>query len=300
MPGNEERARALAQALHGRCAVELAGCVLHRFPDGETLVRVQPPRPGAHAVLLCSLDGADAKTVPLLAAAATLRELGAARVGLVAPYLAYMRQDRRFAPGQAFSARLYAELLSSRFDWLLTVDPHLHRIHDLAEIYTARTSVLHAAPRLADWIRAHVERPLVIGPDGESAQWADDVAARAGAPVVVVDKQRNGDRDVSATIPDLSPYPDRQPVLLDDIVSTGRTLVASLEHLRAAGRPAAACVVVHGLFAGDALTALRAAGATRIACADTTAAVDGVERIALDAELADALLELAGGEGDGR
>ena len=300
LPGNEARAAALSAALHGRCEVQVAGCVVHRFPDGETLVRVQPPDAGAQAVLLCSLDGADAKTVPLLMAAATLRELGAARVGLLAPYLAYMRQDRRFAPGQALSARLYAQLLSTHVDWLLTVDPHLHRIHDLAEIYTARTSVLHAAPRLADWIRANIERPLIIGPDGESAQWAADVAARAGAPVVVVDKQRNGDRDVASTIPDLSAWPGHQPVLLDDIVSSGRTLVAVLEHLRAAGRPAAACVVVHGLFAGDALAALRAAGAARIACADTTAAVAGVERIALDADLASALLELANAAGDAR
>ena len=300
LPGNEARADMLAQALRGRCEVQVAGCVVHRFPDGETLVRVQPPEPDAQAVLLCSLDGADAKTVPLLMAAATLRELGAARVGLVAPYLAYMRQDRRFAPGQAVSAKLYAQLLSAQFDWLLSVDPHLHRIHDLAEIYTARTAVLHAAPRLADWIRDHVERPLIVGPDGESAQWAADVAARAGAPVVVVEKQRNGDRDVASTIPDLSAWPDHRPVLLDDIISSGRTLVAVLEHLRAAGRPAAACVVVHGLFAGDALAALRAAGAPRIACADTTAAIDGVERIALDEDLAGALLELAHTAGDER
>ncbi len=300
MPGNEERAQALARALHGRCEVELAGCVLHRFPDGETLVRVQAPRPDAQAVLLCSLDDADSRTVPLLMAADTLRELGAARVGLVAPYLAYMRQDRRFAPGQAVSARLYAQLLSAHFDWLLTVDPHLHRIRNLADVYSTRCVVLHAAPRLADWIRTHVERPLIIGPDGESAQWGADVAERAAAPVVVVDKRRDGDRDVHATIPDLQPYRDRQPVLLDDIISTGRTLVASLEHLRAAGQPAAACVVVHGLFAGDALTALRAAGATRIACADTTEAVAGVERIALDSDLADALLALAAEDGGRR
>ncbi|MGE0072093.1 MAG: ribose-phosphate diphosphokinase [Thiomonas sp.] len=247
MPGNTARAQAIASALQPRLPVRLMDCEVHAFPDGETLVRLQPPDPGSVAVLVCTLNAPDARTVPLLMAADTLRELGAAQVGLVAPYLAYMRQDTRFVAGQAVSARVYARLLSAHLDWLLTVDPHLHRIHDLGEIYTLRSRVLHAAPRLAQWIAAHVDAPLIIGPDGESAQWAADVAARVGAPVVVVQKTRLGDTDVRSTIPDLHRYPGRTPVLLDDIISTGRTLVAALDHLRAAsstpppGRPKAGC-----------------------------------------------------------
>ena len=65
--------------------------------------------------------------LPLIFAAATARELAAAKIGLVAPYLAYMRQDRRFNPGEAVTSRQVAGLLSSAFDWLVTVDPHLHR-----------------------------------------------------------------------------------------------------------------------------------------------------------------------------
>ena len=322
MPGNTARAQAIASALQPRLPVRLMDCEVHAFPDGETLVRLQPPDPGSVAVLVCTLNAPDARTVPLLMAADTLRELGAAQVGLVAPYLAYMRQDTRFVAGQAVSARVYARLLSAHLDWLLTVDPHLHRIHDLGEIYTLRSRVLHAAPRLAQWIAAHVDAPLIIGPDGESAQWAADVAARVGAPVVVVQKTRLGDTDVRSTIPDLHRYPGRTPVLLDDIISTGRTLVAALDHLRAAsstpppGRPKAGCapsggsageaaawghttpspvcVAVHGLFAGDALQAIRAAGAARIAVADTVSGVDapGVEVIALDADLAAGVFDL--------
>jgi len=293
-PGNAARAAAIAQALQGRADVRVMSCTVHAFPDGESLVQVAPPPPGSQAVLVCSLNQPDARAVPLLMAAGTLRELGALQVGLVAPYLAYMRQDIRFAPGQAVSARLYARLLSAHFDWLLTVDPHLHRIHDLSEIYNLRSRVLHAAPRLAQWIAAHVPNPLVVGPDGESAQWAADVAARAAAPVVVVQKTRLGDTDVRSTLPDLHLHPGRTPVLIDDIISTGRTLVAALDHLRAAGSPPPVCVAVHGLFVADALDAIRAAGAARIAVTNTVddVAAPGVDTIALDADLAQGVLDL--------
>jgi ribose-phosphate pyrophosphokinase len=264
MPGNEARARQLAS--RGDAVFDVQ---VHHFPDGESLVKVQPPAPDTEAVLVCTLDHPDAKTVPLLMAAATLRELGACRVGLVAPYLAYMRQDRRFQPGQAVSARSFAALLSAHFDWLVTADPHLHRIHDLDEVYALRSRVVHTAPVLAAWIGAQVERPLIVGPDGESAQWAEAVAAEVGAPVVVLRKQRFGDTDVRVTVPDLERYPDHTPVLLDDIISSGRTLVAALEHLRAAGTLPPVCVAVHGLLAGDAMARIREAGAAHVACSNS-------------------------------
>jgi ribose-phosphate pyrophosphokinase len=293
-PGANAQAGSIAEALRGRADVSVGGCALHRFPDGETMVRVDPPPPGSQAVMVCSLNGPDAKTVPLLMAAATLRELGALQVGLVAPYLAYMRQDKRFEPGQAVSARIYGQLLSAHFDWLVTVDPHLHRIHDLAEVYALRSRVLHAAPRMAEWIAAEVEKPVIIGPDGESAQWAADVAERAGAPVLVVRKTRNGDEDVRSTIPDLHRHPDRTPVLIDDIVSSGRTLAAALDHLRAQHARPPLCVAVHGLFAVDALDVIRAAGAARIAVTDTvdSAAAPGVDRIPVGADLAGGVLDM--------
>ena len=290
MPGNQARAEALAARLGP--AVRTAGLWLHRFPDGESLVRVQPPE--VAAALVCTLRDPDALSVPLLMAADTLRELGAARVGLVAPYLAYMRQYRAFEAGQAVSARIYARLLSSHFDWLLTVDPHLHRIDRLERVYTLRSRVVHAAAPLARWIAAEVAEPLLIGPDAESRQWVADVAARVNAPMLVLDKQRHGDLDVSSRLPELSAWAGRTPVLLDDIASSGRTLAVVLEQLRGRGLAPAVCVVTHGLFAGDALQRLREAGAARVACTDSVDPPAGVERIALDEELARGLPELAG------
>ncbi len=274
MPGNESTADRLAQALAAAGhAAHSSVCTVHRFPDGESLptVDAEQVNPDSETVLVCTLDKPDTKTVPLLLAAATLRELGARRVGLLAPYLAYMRQDARFAPGQAVSARIYAGMLSQHFDWVVTVDPHLHRIHRLEEIYTARSRALTAAPLLADWIARNVDDPLIIGPDEESAQWAKAVASLAGAPVQVLRKTRLGDRAVRVQLPEFSSWRDYTPVLVDDVISTGRTLIATLEQLRRLGTPAPVCVAVHGLCAGDALPAILAAGAAHVVCSNSVA-----------------------------
>jgi len=283
LPGNE----ALAEALARRHDAPLLALDVHRFPDGESLVRVEPPPAEGEAVLVCSLHQPDEKTVPLLMAAATLRELGAARVGLVAPYLAYMRQDARFRPGEAISSRIFGQLLQERFDWLVTVDPHLHRIHSLAEAGMPQGKVVAAAPALAAWLRENVERPLLIGPDEESAQWVERVGALAAAPAVVATKQRFGDRDVRVRLPDLSLWRQRQPVLVDDIISSGHTLLETIAGMRAAGWAAPVCMAVHGLFGGDALARLRAAGVPDVV---TTNSVPGeTARIDLSADLAAAL-----------
>ena len=234
LPGNEALAGALVEQAHWRTG----RLETREFPDGETYLRVDGPCAGQSAALICTLDRPDRKLLPLLFAADTLRELGVARLGLVAPYLAYMRQDRRFHAGEAVTSRIFAALLSSRFDWLVTVDPHLHRFRSLDELYTLPTRVVHAAPALASWIAANVARPLLIGPDAESEQWVADVAQRANAPHVVLTKVRRGDRDVEVSVPHVERHRDRTPVVLDDIVSSARTMIQTVRQLVAAGLPA--------------------------------------------------------------
>lgn len=255
LPGNEALAAALANAAGG----EVGAIEYRRFPDGESYIRLVSDVRQRPVALVCSLARPDEKTMPLIFAATTARELGAAQVGLIAPYLAYMRQDKRFNAGEAVTSVHYARLLSSAVDWLVTVDPHLHRYAGLDEIYTVPTRVVHAAPRLAAWIRSNIDRPLIVGPDEESEQWVAAVAAQAGAPHVTLTKQRFGDRDVRIRAPELSQWSDRQPVLIDDIVSSGRTIAAAAQLLREAGLPRPTCVAVHALLDGEAGAALETA-----------------------------------------
>ncbi len=287
LPGNEAFARSLADRMQWR----LASLETRRFPDGETYLRLDLDREARSVVLVCTLDRPDAKILPLLFAADTARELGATRVGLVAPYLAYMRQDRRFREGEAVTSRTFADLLASRLDWLVTVDPHLHRYRSLEELYRISARVVHAAPALASWIAANVDRPLLVGPDEESAQWVADVGERAQAPYVVLEKVRRGDRDVEVSVPDVDRHQDRTPVILDDIVSSARTMVQTAEHLRSAGMLAPVCVGVHAIFAGEAERELREAGASRVVT--TNSVPHATSAIGIEDLLVPALRELA-------
>jgi len=290
MPGNEH----LATVLAGRLGGSVATLALHRFPDRESVVRLEPPSRAADAVLVCTMDDPDPKLVPLLFAARTLREEGARSVGLVAPYLAYMRQDRRFMPGESVSSRHFAAILSEHFDWLVTVDPHLHRYRSLDDIYSIQTAVAHSAPAIAQWIVASVPKPVIIGPDEESRQWAQEVATLVDAPCMVMAKQRLGDRDVSISTADMTEWRDRTPVLIDDIVSTGATLAAQLAHLRESGLPPAICVGVHGLFADDAVARLERAGASYIV---TTTTIPGAfAGIDISESIAASIRTMDGGE----
>ena len=265
LPGNEALAARLATALDG----DHGAADVRRFPDSETLVRVRVPVSGRSVVLAATLDRPDDKLLPLLFLAATVRDLGAARIGLVAPYLAYMRQDRRFHEGEGITSTYFARILSGAVDWLVTVDPHLHRRATLAEIYTIPGVAVRAAPAISAWIRTQVPRPLLVGPDSESAQWVAAVAQAAGAPAVVLEKVRRGDRDVEVSVPDVERWRDHTPVLVDDIISTARTMIETVGHLRRADLAPPVCVGVHAVFAGRAYDDLVAAGAARVVTCNT-------------------------------
>jgi ribose-phosphate pyrophosphokinase len=267
LPGNEVFAERLRAELR-MGAVELES---RRFPDGESYLRFRQDLKGRNMAFVCTLNDPDGKTLPLLFAARTARELGALRVGLVAPYLGYMRQDRRFHEGEAVTSVHFAALLSHAFDWLVTVDPHLHRRDSLSEIYSITNKVVAAAPAMAQWIRTSIQRPLVVGPDSESEQWAAEVAKACDAPHAVMSKTRLGDRRVEIEAPPLSQWKDRTPVLLDDIISSARTMALAARKIQQAGLEAPVCVGVHGVFSSDALGALREAGVRQVVTTNTIA-----------------------------
>ena len=264
LPGNETFSRHLAEA----GGWELGQIETRRFPDGETYVQILSNVADRPVDLVCTLARPDDGFLRLVFAADAVRSLGANEVTLVAPYLAYMRQDRRFRPGEAVTSKSFARLVSTTFDRLVTIDPHLHRYPNLSSLYTIPADTLQAAPLLADWIATTVETPLVIGPDEESEQWVSAIATHIGAPYAVLRKIRRGDRHVDIEFPDLSKWRGRQPVLVDDIASSGHTLIEAARQLPLQGLAQPICAVVHGVFAEDSYESLQAV-AQRIVSSDS-------------------------------
>jgi len=266
---------------------------IHRFPDGESLVTVPGDLAGRDVAILATLRDPDPLALPLRFAAETARELGARRVGLIAPYLAYMRQDQRFAEGQAISTSLFARFLEESFDWLVTADPHLHRIHSLDDLFGIPVRRVETAPLLAEWIAAKVPDAVLLGPDSESRQWVAQVARLAARPFEVLEKRRRGDRSVEVSVPQDEALLAGTPVILDDIASSGRTLVKAIERLLAAGTRPPLCLVIHAVFAGDAHADILAAGAARIVTTDSIPHASNA--ISLAQTLADACRDLQAG-----
>ncbi|MCU0927736.1 MAG: ribose-phosphate diphosphokinase [Burkholderiaceae bacterium] len=270
---------ALAAKLGAALGVAPRLVARHRFPDGETRLTLPPVLP-ERVVLLRGLQQPNDKLTELLLAAAGARELGARHLTLVAPYLAYMRQDMAFHPGEVVSQRHLGALLASAFDAVVTVDPHLHRVATMDEVVPGRRGVaLSAAPLLGAWVASRRERPVLIGPDEEAAQWVQAAARAHGFDAGVGRKHRRGDRDVVLELPPLD-IAGRDVVLLDDVASTGHTLAVAARQVLARGAAAVDVAVTHALFVGDAVAALHAAGVRDVWSTDTVPHATNVVSVA--------------------
>jgi len=265
LPGNEILATSLATQLDAK----LGKVTIRHFPDGESYVRIHDDVKGKKVILVCTLFQPDEKLLPLYFLSKVAKDLGAKCTCLVTPYLAYMRQDKIFHEGEGITSGYFATLLSQFADGLITVDPHLHRIHDLGEVYTIPTKVVHAANHISEWIKHNIENPVLIGPDSESEQWVAEVAKNASVPFIVLEKVRHGDRDVEVSIPNVEDFKLHTPVLVDDIISTARTMIETVGHLKNAGLRPPICIGVHGVFADKAYQDLINSGAANVVTCNT-------------------------------
>lgn len=258
-----EDEQAIARRAADAAGLALAVVQRHRFPDGELRLRLPDPLP-ARVVVWRGLHQPNEKLVELLLAARTARQLGARHLTLVTPYLAYMRQDMAFNPGEAVSQRIVGAFLADLFDAVITVDPHLHRVATLEEAIPVRDAiVLSGAPLLADHIATQRQDVLLVGPDEESLQWVAQAAARHGWHSGVCRKTRHGDREVDIELPDL-PITGRAIVLMDDVASSGHTVAQAARGLLRAGAKSVDVAVTHALFAAGAVELLREAGVGQV------------------------------------
>jgi len=270
-----------------------AEIAVHRFPDGESQVTLPASRLAPHVVLYRSLDRPNDKLIELLMVCRTLRAQGVLRLTLVAPYLCYMRQDMAFHPGEVVSQPVIGGWLAGLFDGVITVDPHLHRVARLAEALPAKQAItLSAAPAFVEYLRTQkfLDDTLLLGPDSESEQWVRGIAEAAGLPYAIAQKQRQGDRSVVIRLPDAVALQGRTVILLDDMASTGRTLITAAEQAKVHGAGEIRVLVTHALFVNDSLQKLRQSPISHIGSSDSILHETNVVR--LDKLLAASLIGL--------
>jgi ribose-phosphate pyrophosphokinase len=224
---------------------------VHHFPDRESKVTL--PAQLEEEIILCrSLDYPNNKLIELFLTCTHARQHGVKKITLVAPYLCYMRQDKAFSPGEVVSQQIISRWLGDMVDKIITVDPHLHRTHDLHEIMpNTETITLSATPLMAEFLRKRPAPPLLLGPDDESEQWVRQIAEHAKLEWTLATKIRHGDHRVQINLPDFD-FNNRNVVIVDDVASTGRTLANTAKQLKLAGADIVSCMITHPLFATDA------------------------------------------------
>jgi ribose-phosphate pyrophosphokinase len=241
-----------AKRLAARLGLLLEEIALHRFPDGELRVTVGQAAPTT--IIYASLDQPNDKLIAILFASEALRRAGARRLVLLAPYLCYMRQDAAFHEGEAISQRAIGRLIAATVDRVITVDAHLHRTSDIRAVFPGiEADNLSAMPAIANALRITGidSTAIVAGPDAESRPWVRDLAGRLGLVSTIGHKIRRGDRSVEIRFAEAALIAGRPVLLVDDIVSSGGTLIVCARALRAAGAATIDAVITHALFPSE-------------------------------------------------
>lgn len=264
--------RNLAERVSEELDCEFASIEKKEFPDGEIYVRILEEIEGKEVVVVqstCYPPNQNYMELFLLLDAA--KDLDAEKVSAVVPYLAYARQDERFEPGEAVSLKTVAKLIeSSGADEIFTVDLHAHSIESMPETFEVSAYNLTAAAVLAEYIDEEyaLENPVVLGPDSEAEQWAK----RAGEAIDVdwdfMEKERLGPEEVEITPRELD-VEGRNVIIIDDIISTGGTMVEAIQILEKHGAKDVYAVCTHPVLSDTALEKVKGAGAKEVVATDT-------------------------------
>lgn len=233
------------------------------FPDGEVYVRVGEEVRGQEVVLVQTTWPNDS-LVALLLLQDAVRRLAPARVHVVIPYAAYARQDRTFHPGEPVSAEAMLRLVAEQADSVTTVDLHRPDSLKAAKVPTRNVS---AVPAIADHFRA-LPPGVVLAPDKNALDRAEQAAKLLQADVDFLIKKRVAP-DVVEMQPRELDVAGKRVLIVDDIISTGGTMVTASQVLKRQGATAVSAACTHGLFAPGALDRLHTAGLEQTVATDT-------------------------------
>jgi ribose-phosphate pyrophosphokinase len=228
---------------------------LKRFPDGELYVRFGS-RVANDDVVLVQSTRTDQDLIELLLLADAIREGGARRLFVVVPYFGYARQDRLFYPGEPVSARTVGRHIEMEADAVVTVD--LHSSETLRS-FTKPAFEASGVPAIARLLRERTV-DLLVSPDRGGTERAKRMAAILDKPWIALEKRRIDSEHVELSLPAKVPMDlaGQHIVIVDDVISTGGTIVEAAKLLKKQHVGAIAAACTHGLFLRDAFERIKA------------------------------------------
>lgn len=267
---NGSNSAALARGVARKLRASYSPLTVNQFPDGDLYVRFNADVKGKTVVMMQSFyPNPNQSLLEVIFAVETAKELGARKFILVAPYLGFMRQDKRFHLGEAISSRIMAQLLNRCVDRIITIDPHLHRYRTLKKIFTIPATKITANTIIADYIKKQYRHAVITGPDGESSQWAKVIADSIGFDSIILQKHRTHARKVRVEMVSDVSVQGKEVIIIDDIISTGHTVAEAAKLLKKKGAKRVSVIGVHGLFVENAVDKLRKAGISLIISTNT-------------------------------
>ncbi len=239
------------------------------FPDGEFYLRMEVKMNGNHALVVqstCPPQNDNLVELCLLLDAA--RDLGAKRITAVVPYLAYARQTKQYKPGEAVSLRTVSKMIANAgADELITVD--IHDEQSIKNYSSIPVMNLTAMPLLGQHLkRFDLKNPIILGADKGSMDRAVTVAAEIGADHDYLEKVRVTPKKV-ITVPRTLSVANRDVVIVDDVISTGWTIIGAAKLLRRQGARRIYAACTHPILAGKARHRLRVVKIKRVISTDT-------------------------------
>lgn len=220
------------------------------FPDSEFHLKLRKNPRNKTVVIISSITkDPDEKIIETLLAASIAKDYGARKVILVAAYFPYLRQDKHFLKYDSLSSKRILKLFKE-FDEIFLLDPHLHRIKSASMLYWKAKS-FSANKLIASFIAKKFKKDLIIiGPDEESAQWSSEIAHILDKNVVIIKKVRKSPRHIKIKKQDLGAA--KNVIIIDDIISTGRTIIETLKMAKEQGAKNLICIGIHGILSEGA------------------------------------------------
>jgi ribose-phosphate pyrophosphokinase len=246
----------------------LGRAVIGSWRNGETRVKLEENVRGSDVFVIQSMsDPVNHHLMELLLIIDSLRRASAARITAVIPYFAYAKQEKKTSGREPISAKLVANLLTTAgADRILTMDLHSPAIEGFFDIPVDH---LRAAPILSRHInRLKLDDLVIVSPDAGGVARAEDLRGRTGGSLAIISKRHPGP-DVTEALEMVGDVNGKPAVIVDDMISTGGTLVVAAELLQQRGAGEVLSAATHGIFAQDALGLIDRSPIKRLYITDT-------------------------------